>query len=118
VRDKAKHKRASQRWYEEHPGYKAAANKKFRQKYPERYAAINRKCLYGITKEEYDQLLVSQKNCCALCGKHQLTMKRRLHVDHNHRTGKVRGLLCGACNIGLIGFETMDWKVVKKYLKE
>jgi len=44
-----------------------------------------------------------QKGCCAICSKHQTTLKRSLAVDHCHATGKVRGLLCQKCN-SLIGY--------------
>lgn len=53
---------------------------------------------YGITVEEYDVLSASQNNCCAICGE---TPPGNLHVDHDHETGDVRGLLCRQCNTGL-----------------
>ena len=54
---------------------------------------------YGITLDEYDRLLKQQGGVCAVCGKPP--NGRRLHVDHNHKTGKVRGLLCSGCNVAL-----------------
>lgn len=54
---------------------------------------------YGITREEYFALKEAQHGCCAICGREPKT--RRLAVDHDHATGKVRGLLCAACNMGL-----------------
>lgn len=56
---------------------------------------------YGITLDEYNALLVSQNSCCAICGNHTSQYKRKLHVDHNHSNGKVRGLLCVRCNYGI-----------------
>lgn len=57
---------------------------------------------YGICLEEYEAMLVSQNGVCAICSceppKH---WKKRLNVDHCHTTGKVRGLLCDACNRGI-----------------
>lgn len=59
------------------------------------------KSRYKITPEEYDEMLLVQNGCCAICGKHKSEFKKRLHVDHDHSNGKVRGLLCWGCNGGL-----------------
>jgi hypothetical protein len=58
---------------------------------------------YGITVEEYDEQLAAQRGCCALC-EATPSARRPLHVDHNHATGRIRGLLCFDCNaaIGLL----------------
>jgi hypothetical protein len=53
---------------------------------------------YGITIEDYNKMFEEQKGCCAICGRHQSEEKKRLHTDHDHATGKVRGLLCVKCN--------------------
>lgn len=53
---------------------------------------------YGITTKEYNQLFASQGGKCAICSAHQSTLQRRLDVDHDHKTSKVRGLLCNYCN--------------------
>ena len=54
--------------------------------------------LYGISVEAYNDMVLKQDNKCALCFK---PSNRRLDVDHDHKTGKIRGLLCGKCNKGL-----------------
>ena len=54
-----------------------------------------------FSNKEYDILLLKQNGKCALCGKPQGYEKRRLAVDHNHKTGKIRGLLCAKCNLCL-----------------
>lgn len=55
---------------------------------------------YNLTIEQYDILLEAQNGRCAIC--RSLPEKdRRLAVDHNHETGRVRGLLCSKCNRGL-----------------
>jgi hypothetical protein len=51
---------------------------------------------YGISQAQYDELLLKQKGVCLGCG--NPPSKRKLDVDHNHTTGKVRGLLCHHCN--------------------
>lgn len=60
---------------------------------------------YGISLVDYKKLLSQQKEKCAICSKHQSEFDYPLHVDHNHQTGKVRGLLCSGCNTGLGHFE-------------
>lgn len=60
---------------------------------------------YGITLEDYDDMLLDQKGVCAICGTDDPKGKGRFHVDHCHTTGKVRGLLCHHCNVGLGHFE-------------
>jgi hypothetical protein len=52
---------------------------------------------YGITIEQYDAMLAAQGGVCAICKKPRAN-GHRLHVDHNHTTGEVRGLLCVTCN--------------------
>ena len=56
---------------------------------------------YGISLQEYDQLLDHQKGACAIC---KTTPHTRLCIDHDHKTGRIRGLLCRKCNtaIGLL----------------
>ena len=57
---------------------------------------------YGISPEQYTQMLRDQDWCCGICYKHLFTLKDGLfHVDHDHCTGEVRGLLCKPCNVGL-----------------
>jgi len=51
---------------------------------------------YGITAEEYDAILSSQGGLCAICTRPP--GRRRLSVDHDHETGRVRGILCPRCN--------------------
>jgi hypothetical protein len=57
---------------------------------------------YGISTEEYDQMLLDQNGVCYICNK-KPSDKRALDIDHNHETGEVRGLLCSQHNraIGL-----------------
>ena len=56
---------------------------------------------YGITEIEYNNMFAIQSGCCAICKTHQSDLKTKLHVDHNHSTGKIRGLLCSMCNKGI-----------------
>jgi hypothetical protein len=58
---------------------------------------------FGLTEAEYDDMLRHQGGVCAICHK---PPKGRTHlpVDHNHKTGEIRGLLCILCNTALLGF--------------
>ncbi len=63
----------------------------------------------GVTDAEYAAKLAAQGGGCAICGATPKT--RRLHVDHDHRSGEVRGLLCHRCNRTLASWITPDWLV-------
>jgi hypothetical protein len=60
---------------------------------------------YGITLKEYENLYIKQNGMCAICH-HPEPVKSRLFlaVDHDHKTGKVRGLLCSKCNMAIGSF--------------
>jgi hypothetical protein len=53
---------------------------------------------FGMTIEEFDQMLEKQGGRCAICNE---TWERTMHVDHCHKTGRIRGLLCSTCNTGI-----------------
>lgn len=61
------------------------------------------KRLYGISLQEFELILEAQGGGCAICGKK--SKKYRLSIDHDHYTGKIRGILCSPCNraIGILG---------------
>jgi hypothetical protein len=80
----------------------------WREKNPERAREIQRGCTirfglrkFGLTVEQYDEMLAKQGGGCALCGKTEAENGRRLPVDHCHATGRNRGILCHECNAGL-----------------
>lgn len=53
---------------------------------------------YGTTIEIYDSLYVKQSGRCGVCGRHQSMFDKKLHIDHDHKTGRIRGLTCNGCN--------------------
>jgi hypothetical protein len=53
--------------------------------------------LYGLTLADYNCLKAKQNNACAICNQ----VPTLLYVDHDHKTGKVRGLLCNLCNVAI-----------------
>jgi len=80
------------------------------------FKEVYRYAQYGLTKEEYGQLVESQNNKCAGC---QENMEDP-HVDHDHATNRVRGLLCHGCNaaLGLIKDDTNTLNNLIKYLEK
>ncbi len=61
--------------------------------------------IHGITMAQYDAMLEKQGGVCKICGTNTPGGRGRYHVDHCHKTGKIRGLLCNRCNIGLGQFK-------------
>lgn len=90
---------SSRRWRKEHPGY--------HHRYREGRLSIRRKgnlkTKYGISMNDYDELLRAQDFKCAIC--EETPIRRSLCVDHDHDTGAIRGLLCDSCNTGLGRFK-------------
>lgn len=96
----------------------------YKSKNPEKFKEYRRKGhlakRYGITVEWYNFQLKKQNNQCAICQSDRLDKtSRRLSIDHNHITGKVRGLLCSTCNRGLGNFKDSPIILLKaiRYLK-
>lgn len=93
------------------PAYRAKRNaymKAWHAANPDKWRATNLLTHYGLTPSDYHALLVAQHGLCAICRATSVGQRRNgralpLHVDHCHTTGRVRGLLCQACNRG-IGF--------------
>lgn len=86
---------------------------------PERTRKQRMKRIYGITIEDYQQLFEKQGGVCAICGgKETDPRKGTFCIDHDHKTKKVRGLLCTSCNIGLGYFkdDINSLKMAVKYL--
>lgn len=74
---------------------------------------------YGISVERYRELLAKQNNRCAVCGNEQDQLasdgrRYALHVDHDHVTGQIRGLVCRRCNYLIGWMEKTDWRTVQK----
>ena len=77
------------------------------------------KRIYGLEFGGYSEMLKKQDSRCCICKKHHTKLKISLAVDHNHRNGEIRGLLCNNCNVA-IGF-LPSIKMLSnaiKYLKE
>ena len=112
---KKRRKDRDKQWYNDNIEYAREYRREHYKKNKEsrsmQMRAYHFKRKYGITLEEYYAMLEQQNNKCAICGNEE-TSKRRdtlrlLSVDHDHVTGKVRGLLCNGCN-QLIGYFKED----------
>lgn len=82
-----------------------------------------RKYAFGIPEGWFAEQLQKQGGVCAICGNPSEvadSMKRDLHVDHDHKTGQVRGLLCGKCNpmLGLVDDSISLLEKAIEYLKK
>lgn len=81
------------------------ANRAWEKRNPEAVAVIARrkhlKSKFGITLEDYEQMVVDQDGKCAICRTDAPGGAGAWHIDHNHDTGVVRGLLCFNCNSGI-----------------
>ena len=98
---------------------------KNREKEIEKATHRHLKRVFGITIEEYNQMLDDQNKVCKICGGKEIRKLKngkitRLHVDHNHETGEIRGLLCNRCNIMLGQARDNSLILIKavKYLRD
>lgn len=99
--------------YERNRKRRNQQSREWRQAHKDRCAVLGRRkhlarC-FSLTPDQYGAILKAQRGICAICGRPET---RTLHgkvtslcVDHDHETGKTRGLLCQACNTGLGNFE-------------
>ena len=79
--------------------------KEYRRLNPEKTRSAVLKARYGISAEEYADLLEKQHGRCAICSTEACNTGRRFAVDHDHHTKRVRALLCSNCNKGLGHFQ-------------
>jgi Recombination endonuclease VII len=95
----------------------------WKKKHPERARQIHldaeRKYRWKVrgicfTKEEYGKLFTKQKGNCAICERNQSNFKFHLAVEHCHKTGKIRGLVCSSCNLKISVLE--DKEICSKIL--
>jgi Recombination endonuclease VII len=90
----------------QNPEWYAAWQAKNRVERHDRWKHNELRIAHGIGLDEYRELEKAQGGLCAICGEPQTSTHRQyLCVDHDHKTRKVRGLLCGSCNMGLGRFK-------------
>ena len=91
----------------------------YRKRNPNKGRSANLMRLYGITAEQFDSILSAQENRCANC-RTDSPGARNWHVDHDHATGAIRGILCKPCNtaIGTLGDNIAGLERALAYLKQ
>ena len=97
---------------------KAAYARDWRNKNPDKAKSSDLKKLYGIGLDEYNAMLKKQNGVCAICENTETAKSRDggprlMPVDHCHKTGKIRAILCHSCNTALGGFKD-DPELLKK----
>lgn len=101
-----------------------AATKKYKIAHPEKAKLAVKlaqwKRDYGISQEQYDKLFALQGGKCVICGNETFGILRNgkpkgLCIDHDHKTGKVRGLLCTRCN-SILGYANDDSEILMKLI--
>ena len=108
--NKEKIKKLQRNWYLKHREESIKRNKEWIKLHPDKKRNNDLKSLFGITLDQYKEMLKEQNGVCAICGKKETEIdnrtnkKRNLAVDHDHKSEKIRGLLCGKCNkmLGLV----------------
>lgn len=98
------------RWYRKNRDYALEQNRLWHKKNKKKVRIRARLTKHRMTQQEHDALLRKQRNRCAICRK---KFRKTPHIDHSHKTGRNRGLLCDDCNLGLGRFK--DSVEVLKY---
>lgn len=95
--------------YHSNPTRARAAAKVWRAANRKRHNETAMRCKYGITRDDFDRMSTAQGDVCAICGRTETRRNKngvyRLHIDHDHETGRIRALLCHHCNAGLGHFK-------------
>ena len=110
LKNKDKEKAAREIYYAKNKKLILAKNKKYNKENPDKRKSAILKYEYGITLDQYNEMFKAQEGKCAICQRHQNELTRTLCVDHDHKTNKVRALLCLTCNT--------DVSVVENRLEE
>lgn len=103
-----------------YPERERERDRKWVRNNPDKCRAYARKMKYGIVQAQFIALLEKQNRACAICRQaFDLSKPRGVHVDHNHVTGEVRGLLCPPCNngIGMLREDANRFAAAVSYLR-
>ena len=110
LKHKDKEKAAREIYYSKNKKEILERQQKYNKENPIKRKNAMLKYEYGITLDDYNKMFNEQEGKCAICQRHQNELTRTLCVDHDHKTNKVRALLCVTCNT--------DVSVVENRLEE
>lgn len=91
----------SKEWDKNNPEKRKKIEKRYRDNNKDVFRNNQLKRKFGITIEEFILMKEECGNQCMICGVHINELNKDLHVDHDHTSGNIRGLLCSTCNSGL-----------------
>jgi len=103
-------------WRKNNPERKKQLDKKWKAANKESVKNQHLKSKYGISIEEYNKMLIAQEFCCSICESSFSSFKAAPAVDHCHKSGAVRELLCSNCN-SLLGFAKENEYTLQKALE-
>jgi len=130
----SKYTKSHKKYYDKNRKRILKAQKEYNEKHKDRYRQNTKnwsskngkrmkewtlKTFYNLSLDEFNDIFEKQNGCCAICGIHQSQLKKTLCVDHDHKTGQIRGLLCNKCNrgIGMFNDDVILLETAIKYLK-
>jgi hypothetical protein len=116
-------KHARKVYFSAHKEYYANHQRQWRKKHPDQAKLLKRRSVvkikYGLTDDALNKILSEQDNKCAVCKKELRGLRlNQKAIDHDHKTGKVRGYLCMYCNTGMGWVDRVSIDKVLKYLEE
>lgn len=117
------HKKACKEYYRTHKESQLAKERAKRQRWTQSERRADAVKRYGLTADDYERMAFEQEYKCAICGCTPSALpdgRVGLNVDHCHKTGMVRKLLCHACNLGLGKFKDSPelLRMAARYLEE
>ncbi len=125
-RDPAKQRKYKRDHYYRHLENNQARSRAWNQAHPEQRFETSLRHRFGISSKDFETLLTQQEGVCAACRLPETAVDRRtrkvrrLHIDHDHETGVIRGLLCTRCNlaVGYLKDDPRRAEGVLSYLRE
>lgn len=102
-------------WNEKHPETRREYSRVWRERHPEKQRDVWLRHKYGIVQADVDAMKLAQGGRCGACDE----PTEKFHIDHDHRTGEVRGLLCAGCNFaaGLLEDDPRRAEGLAEYLR-